>query len=133
MFGFFKKKTPDAKGPDFSNIDSRAKAEAMFRKGELEKLFLLPLQFGGQDIAENVLFVPAFVVAVKAGIDVNIIAPLVAEGKVTQYNAEPDYQGDSFIPISIKITAWDPGQFSSTINIWGAALTQEQGDQEGNG
>ncbi len=42
MFGS-KKKSPQPNGPDFSNIDSQAKAEELFRRGDLEKLFLMPL------------------------------------------------------------------------------------------
>ena len=124
MFGWLKKKTPPPDGPDFSAIDSREKAEEMFRRGELEKLFLMPLEFGGGDDPHNTVFVPVGTAAVKAGIDQNVIAPLVEEGKVTQYTATPEYQGRSFIPIAIRVVASDPGQFSSTINIWGDALTR---------
>jgi hypothetical protein len=125
MFGWFKKKSPTPQGPDFSGIDCQAKAEELCRRGDLEKLFLLPLEFGGQDIADNVLYVPIGVAGIKSGIDNNVIGPLVAEGKITQYTATPEYQGKSFIPIAIKIVASDPGEFSTTINIWGAALGRE--------
>src|SRR5262245_41627444 len=125
MFGWFKKKPPPPNGPDFSAIDSRAKAEELFQRGELEKLFLMPLEFGGQDNPLNVLFVPIGVAGIKSGIDNNVIRPLVAEGKITQYTATPEYQGKSFIPIAIKIVASDPGQFSTTIKIWGEALGRD--------
>jgi len=124
MFGWYKKKSPPPNGPDFSAIDSQAKAEACFRRGELEKLFLMPLQFGGRDIPVNILYVPIGVAAIKSGIDENVIGPLAAEGKLTKYTATPEYQGKSFIPIAIKIVASDPGEFSTTINIWGDALTR---------
>ena len=40
MFGWFKKKrSATATGPDFSAVDSQAKAEELFRRGGLEKLF----------------------------------------------------------------------------------------------
>jgi hypothetical protein len=119
------KKSGKPDGPDFSGIDSQAKAMELFRKGVLEKLFLLPLEFGGQDIPQNVLYVPLGVAGVKSRIDNNVIGPLVSEGKITQYKAEPEYQGNSFIPIALKITAWNPGEFSTTINIWGDALARE--------
>jgi len=127
MFGFFKKKekSPPA-GPDFSQIDSRAKAEQLLQSGTLEKLFLMPLAFGGEDVPPNVLHVPIGVAAIKDGIDANIVGPLAAEGKISKYKAEPEYRGDSFIPIAIKITAWDPGQFTTTISIWGEALSRPQ-------
>jgi hypothetical protein len=125
MFGWFKKKSPQPKGPDFSAIDSREKAEDLFRRGELEKLFLMPLEFGGEDNPLNTLYVPIGLAAIKAGIDNNVIGPLAAEGQITKYTASPKYQGKSYIPIAIKIVASDPGQFSTTISIWGEALLQE--------
>ena len=126
MFGWFNKKSPPPNGPDFSEIDSQAKAEELFRRGDVEKLFLMPLEFGGEDNPLNTLYVPVGVAAIKAGIDNNVIGPLAAEGKITQYTATPEYQGKSFIPIAIKIVASDPGEFSTTINIWGEALTRDK-------
>jgi len=127
MFGWLKKKSPKPAGPDFSEIDSREKAEALFRQGELEMLHLLPPEFGGDDAPHNILFVPVGLAAVKAGIDQNVVAPLAAEGKLTRYSAVPEYQGSSFIPIAIRIEASDPGQFSTVINIWGDALARDGG------
>ncbi len=114
-----------AHGPDFAHLDSQAKVEAAFRKGDLEKVYLIPLDFGGPDDETNFLYVPVGVADIKAGIDQNVIGPLVADGKVTQYNVEPEYQGDSFVPIALKIRAWEPGDFTTTINIWGAALGRD--------
>jgi hypothetical protein len=124
MFGWLKKKSPPPTGPDFSAIDSREKAEELFRRGELEKLHLMPLAFGGQDIPVNTLYVPVGIAAIKEEIDENVIGPLVEEGKVSAYTATPEYQGKSFIPIAIRIVASDPGEFSTTINIWGDALAR---------
>lgn len=123
MFDYFKKKKPPpASGPDFSQVDSQDKAIALFRQGKLEKLFLMPLEFGGEDNEVNVLYVPLGINDVKNGIDLNVIRPLIEAEKVSQYKCEPEYQGDSFVPISVKITAWNPGEFTTTINIWGDAL-----------
>lgn len=124
MFGWFKRK-PNPTGPDFSGIDSREKADELFRRGDLEKLFLIPLEFGGVDNPLNTLYVPVGIAAIKAGIDNNVIGPLASDGKVTEYKATPEYQGKSFIPIAIKIVASNPGEFSTTINIWGEALNRE--------
>lgn len=125
MFGWFKKKSPPPAGPDFSVVDSQAKALELFERGDLEKLFLMPLEFGGTDNPLNTLYVPVGVADIKAGIDSNVIGPLAAEGKITKYTASPEYQGTSFIPIAIKIVASDPGEFTTTINIWGEALSRE--------
>jgi hypothetical protein len=125
MSNSFRIQMPQPNGPDFSDIDSREKAEVLFSRGDLEKLYLMPLEFGGQDTPLNTLYVPVGLANVKSGIDNNIIAPLAAEGIITKYTASPEYQGNSFIPISIEIVASDPGEFRSTIKIWGEALNRE--------
>ena len=120
------KKKPKPDGPDFSGIDSKAKAEKLFHRGEFEKLFMMPLEFGGEDKPVNTLYVPVGIAAIKSEIDNDIIGPLAAEGKITQYKAKAEYQGNSVIPIAIEIVASNPGQFSSTIEIWGEALGREE-------
>jgi hypothetical protein len=126
MFGWFRKKPAALNSPDFSGIDSREKAEELFIRGDLEKLSLMPLEFGGADNALNTLYVPIGVAAIKSGIDNNVIGPLASEGKVTKYRAMAEYQGKSCIPIAIKIVASDPGEFTTTITIWGDALARKE-------
>jgi hypothetical protein len=116
--------SPSPDGPDFSDTDSKVKVEARLQRRELEKLLLLPAEFGGTDDSRNVVYVPLGFAAIKAGIDTNIIKPLVAQRKITQYQATPEYQGRSFVPIAIKIVASNPGSFTTTINIWGKALAR---------
>ncbi len=122
MFRLSQKNSEVPNGPDFSAVDSQAKVEQMFRRGELEKLFLMPLEFGGPDIPPNCVYVPIGFAQVKSDLDNNVMAPLFEAGKVTQYSASPEYQGKSFIPSRIKVVASDPQQFTSIINIWGDAL-----------
>jgi len=125
MFGFFKKAAKEPAGPDFSAVTSLDKAEEMRKNGQLEKLLMRPPELGGEDHFLNTLYVPVGVAAMKSRIDAGQIVPLVEAGKVTKFKASPEYQGDSVIPIAIKITASDPGQFSWTINIWGEALKRK--------
>jgi hypothetical protein len=108
--------------PDFSSIDSLEKALALVSEGKLEKVLLLPEEFGGEDRRENVVYVPVGTAALKGQTDRNVIAPLAAEGKVRRYNAAPQYAGNSFVPTSIKIEASDPGNFRFDLAIWGDAL-----------
>ena len=110
-----------AHGPDFSHVDSLAKAEQLASRGELEKVYLLPLSFGGLDVPENFVYVPAGTGDLKRGVDENVIRPLVADGTVTRYVAEPRYQGNSFVPVAITVEASEPGSFTTTINLWGEA------------
>ena len=125
MFDWFKKQPPVPSGPDFSDINSKDRAEARSQAGDLEKLFLLPAEFGGTDDPRNIVYVPRGFVAIKANIDPNIIRPPAPESKVTRYEVTPEYQGKSFVPIAIKIVASDPGSFTTNINIWGRALARE--------
>ena len=128
MFGFFKKKSqpapsqvpPPMSRGDFSTIDTRQKAQAAFQRGDLEKLFLVPVEFGGpEDEEDNCVYVPIGVTDIKWGIDNNIIAPLIMAEKVREYKAEVRTFRTSVIPSVIKITASNPGHFSTTIEIWG--------------
>jgi len=109
-------------GPDYSAVDSREKAEALVKRGELQKLLLLPAEFGGEDIPPNIVFVPPFVVELKTESDRNVVLPLAQKGTIKRYQANPTYQDKSLVPISITIVAFDPGSFTTTIAIWGKGL-----------
>lgn len=92
--------------------------------GELERLFLLRAEWGGIDDPRNIVYVPRAFIAIKNNIDINIIKPLIESGKVTEYQATPEHQGKSFVPIAIEIVARNPGSFTTRINIWGKALAR---------
>jgi hypothetical protein len=125
MFDFFKKRKPDAQKVDLAAVDTREKAEALLRTGALEKLFMRPVEFGGEDHPLNTLPVPPAVVNRKAAIDLEVIGPLIVAGKVTKYSAKPEYQGKSVVPISLTITVSDPETYQFPIAIWGSALDRE--------
>ncbi|WP_199671382.1 hypothetical protein [Salinisphaera sp. Q1T1-3] len=116
MFDWLKKK--NSAGPDFSSLDSREKAEAAARQGDLSPMLLMPEEFGGEPIGPNLVFVPAWAAEQKRRVDVGTILPLAESGKISRYSAQPAYKGDSFIPSSITVCAHDPGDFSETIEIW---------------
>ena len=122
MFGFLGRKASRPEGPDFSDVDSIAKADALFQEGKLEKLLMRPACFGGEDNVLNTLYVPLGTAELKERIDTHTIAVLASEGTVTQYSAQPEYQGKSVIPIAVTVVASEPGSFTATINIWGEAL-----------
>lgn len=109
-------------GPDWSHIDSNDAAVAAAGRGDLVKLLLLPAMFGGSDVPANVVYVPPFVRDEKARIDANVIGPMAREGSISRYAATPRYQGKSFVPSAIVITASDPKTFEALIKIWGDAL-----------
>ena len=119
-----KDKSPPS-GPDFSGVDSQAKAEELARRGDLHKLYMMPLELGGEEVTANMVYVPAFVVELKRNIDLNIVLPLVEQQKVKRYSAQAQYEGKSFVPCAIQIVASDPSDFETVINIWGEALKEK--------
>jgi hypothetical protein len=114
----FSGKTVERKGPDFSDIDSREKAAG---HRDLEALLLMPAEFGGQPVPENTVYVPIGIAAAKVSID-HAVAQAVTAGKVSRYSASPEYRGKSFVPIKILIRAWNPGDLTASIAVWGDAL-----------
>lgn len=111
----------DCDGPSFAHVDSASKVKELFELGILEPLYLMPLEFGGPDVANNRLYVPIGIADIKMSMDIGIIAPLIEKGTVSHYSATPEYIGDSFVPARIVIKATNPGHFESCIEIWGDA------------
>jgi hypothetical protein len=109
---------------DYSHIDTREKAEALCAQGKLERLWLMPEEFGGQDVPQNIVHVPLGFVAMKRGADLDVIMPLVRAGKVVEYAATPQYAGDCLVPTAILVTATSPEPFAQLLRIWGEGLTQ---------
>ena len=116
MFGWFKKK--NSGHPDFSALNSREKVEAAASQGDLVPMLLLPEEFGGHPGEPNIVFVPAWAAEHKQTIDMGTILPLGESGKISKYSAKPAYKGDSFVPSAITVRAYEPGDFTVTINIW---------------
>ena len=118
MFNWFKAKTDTKSGPDFSKLNSLAKVEAAAAAGELVPMLLMPEDFGGLPGGPNQVYVPSWAYEQKERIDLGTVLPLGQEGKITMYEANASYKGDSFVPSAISIRAYDPGDFSVSITIW---------------
>ena len=104
----------------FSGLDSLEKVQAASARGELEKLYLLPPQFGGKDVAENIVYVPLGIAPVKERTDATV-AELLRSGAITKYTATPEYGGTSFVPKKIVIKAWHPQKeagLNSVLEVW---------------
>jgi hypothetical protein len=118
LFGSVSKTPQNA--PDFSAIDSVDKAASLAQQGQLEKIHLFPVEFGGENIPQNIAYVPVGLAQVKAHFD-GTVAKMLEQGNVTQYSANPEWKGRSFVPARINIRAWHPersGEFNYTMEIW---------------
>lgn len=106
--------------PDFSDVDSLAKARLLAEEGKLEKLYLMPLDLGGQDVPMNVVYVPVGIAQAKARLD-GTVRKMREDGLVSKYAATPEYKGKSFVPARITIKAWHPDKpasFNPTLHVW---------------
>ncbi|MGQ3012992.1 MAG: hypothetical protein ACT6QS_04765 [Flavobacteriales bacterium] len=108
---------PDNAGPDFSEIDSLEKAQELHAQNLLAKLYLMPLDLGGQDAPHNTLYVPPLVTALKARFDA-IVEELLEQDKELSYSAEPEYKGRSFIPSKLHLRVSGDASLSQSIDIW---------------
>ncbi|WP_233131802.1 hypothetical protein [Robiginitalea sediminis] len=102
---------------DYSAVDSREKAIALYEKGELSKIYLMPLEFGGDDKPVNTLYVPAFVHEFKTRVDKRI-EDLLDAGDNLSFTAEPEYKGNSFVPSRLVIMVTGDTEFTEAIDIW---------------
>jgi hypothetical protein len=126
MFSWFKNPKAPSKGPDWSHVNTRSKAEDLVAKGDLMMLQLLPEAFGGDQAQHNLVYVPPFVSDIKYGIDNDTVMPLVQQGKVQRYVASPRYEGSSLVPGAIEIEASDPAKFTALVRIWGKSLSESE-------
>ena len=103
--------------PDFNAIDSLEKAMELFEKGELSKIYMMPLEFGGEDSPENTLYVPEFVQELKNRFD-KMVEDLLLDGKKLSFEATPEYKGKSFVPAKLILVVTGDSEFTETITIW---------------
>lgn len=104
-------------GVEYGRISSRSLAESLCAQGLLRKLHLLPKQFGGEDVAPNIVYVPreGYMRKLFADKQVN---ELVQQGLVQRYKAIPEYEGDSVIPKSVRIEASGGTTLSLTVEMY---------------
>lgn len=102
---------------DFSDVDSYKKAARLHKKGKLAKIYMMPIDFGGDDSEVNTLFVPEFVKSFKDKVDKRI-ETLLYDGKNLSFEALPEYKGKSFVPSKLKIVVTGDEEFIETIDIW---------------
>jgi hypothetical protein len=60
----------------------------------------------------------------KHDFDHNIVIPQAAEGRVTRYSAQPEYQGRSIVPVAIQVAATEPAELVHDIAIRGTGLNR---------
>jgi hypothetical protein len=102
---------------DYSDIDSNQKAEDLYKQGKLSILYLMPLEFGGEDSPVNILYAPEAAVEQKEKFDGHVEQLLEHDFNLS-YSAEPEYKGNSFIPSRLVIRVGGDKEMTETIDIW---------------
>ena len=117
MFGkLFKKKHFNVDW-NFEEVDSLERAQELYKQGALERIYCVPLDFGGSEGPENILYVPKNVKDQKIRHNEKLIE-LVESGKNLNYHLSPIYKGKSFIPAQIDIKVTGDGDYSLLIEVW---------------
>ena len=105
---------------DYSSVVSREAAEEMVREGKLFRILLFPAEFGGEEIAHNIAYVPAGIPEAKDALTGTLIR-YFEEGLIDKLSVQPDYRGASLVPTRIRFHASHgdkPGAFDPVIEIW---------------
>jgi hypothetical protein len=106
--------------PDFSQVTSHEAALKLASEGKLFKILLFPPEFGGEDVAPNIVYVPAGIPEIKDKITGSLIR-FYNDGLIDRLNVQPEYKGKSFVPSKIHFKATHSqkkGSFEPTIDIW---------------
>lgn len=117
MLKWFKKQPQSTSGPDYLAVDSREKALALDQRGELVRLYLMPLEYGGDASELNSVYVPDVTAQLKGRFDA-LVGDLLEAGKVSSYSATPEYRGKSFVPSALVLEAKGVGGIVERIEVW---------------
>jgi hypothetical protein len=101
------------------NVRTLANAEQACSDGLLRKVLLLPVELGGSEVSENIVFVPDHAAAIKEEATSALVSA-VRQGMV-EVSVVPEYRGTSFVPTRIVMTAARIGQspeYVREIGIW---------------
>lgn len=106
--------------PDYSKVTSRAQAERLAAQGKLVKILLFPGEFGGEDAAHNIVYVPEAAADAK-DLTTGTLIKLFEDGLIDKLTVEPEYKGKSVVPARIVMKAshsGKDGKFEPTVEIW---------------
>jgi hypothetical protein len=109
-----------AEAVDCAAITSQQAAQDCARAGQLVQVFLFPLELGGENIPQNIVYLPPHAGTEKERTTKELIA-LVQAGTVNKASVVPEYRGDSFVPARIFVTAWrdgEPVHCEMKIEVW---------------
>ncbi|MFB2538357.1 MULTISPECIES: hypothetical protein [unclassified Acinetobacter] len=106
--------------PNYGDVNSRELMVEKYQQGQLEAIYLFPIQLGGEEVELNTVYVPIGVSAMKDKID-NTFINYAHEGLINKLKVKPVYKGNSFIPSKIVYEGSHSnrdGNISLELDIW---------------
>jgi hypothetical protein len=110
---------PPPAPPDFSDVDSDDKVQALVAQGVLAPVYLLAPRFGGGDAAANIVYAPPAIAALRERVD-DMAEQMIRDGRRVGLSCQPSYKGASRVPadLALAITENNQAVFSQTIHVW---------------
>ena len=107
--------------PDYSHVKTLKAAQALAKDGNLTGILLFPAELGGEDVPQNIVYVPPQAAEARTLI-IGTLRRFVSEGLIDKLTVTPEYRGNSFIPSRIVFHAIDShgkhGAFDPTVEVW---------------
>ncbi len=113
-------KRANAVRPDYSQVTSLAAARALAAEGKLVKILLFPAELGGQDVPENVAYIPPYAAEARQLV-IGTLRRFLADGLIDKLEVVPEYRGKSYVPTKLVMHATHsktPGSIHPTVEIW---------------
>lgn len=105
---------------DFSLIDSQETALVEVHNHRLVKDMLFPKEFGGEFSDQNTVYITEQAKEEKQQLTIQFIR-MYEQGLLDKLKVEADYQGNSFVPSTIRMQCFDKNQqiiSSPSISVW---------------
>ncbi len=113
-------KKANAVRPDYSQVTSLAAARALAAEGKLVKILLFPAELGGEDVPENVAYIPPYAAEARQLV-IGTLRRFLADGLIDKLEVVPEYRGKSYVPTKLVMHATHsktPGSIHPTVEIW---------------
>ncbi len=104
---------------DYADIDNKEKLEGLVEEGLLKPVHILPISMGGNDIPENITYLPEATVELKKKYEM-LLEDLIADGKMDRYDINLKYKGNSLVPAAVVFKAIKDEEIvqTETVDIW---------------
>ena len=83
---------------------TREERDSLIARGLIEKVLMLPAEFGGTDDPRNLVYLPINLVSQKRAFDAEVMRR-IQNGEDLQYAVTPNYDNDSVVPGRLHMEA----------------------------